>query len=161
MAQRACDLGINYFDCARLYWNGRSEEAYGAVLAPFRKNIFLTSKSWRGTRKEAEADLHLSLKALKTDHLDLWQIYSVSEMKEVDQIFGAGGAIDAFEAAKKAGKWPVGCTTLGQIEDDVRVAHQLKPLAGEEMAALRARASKLAGPALEDWKPNVKTNAGG
>jgi aryl-alcohol dehydrogenase-like predicted oxidoreductase len=49
VAQRAYDLGINYFDCARLYWNGRSEEAYGAVLAPFRKNIFLTSKSWRRT----------------------------------------------------------------------------------------------------------------
>ncbi len=29
------------------------------------------------------------------------------------------------------------------------------------MAALRARASKLAGAALEDWKPNVKTSAGG
>ena len=29
------------------------------------------------------------------------------------------------------------------------------------MAALRARASKLAGPTLEDWKPDVKTNAGG
>src|SRR5271169_7206054 len=42
---RAYELGINYFDCARIYWNGKSEEVYGDVLPPFRKNIFLTSKS--------------------------------------------------------------------------------------------------------------------
>ena len=37
---RAYELGINYFDNARLYWDGRSEEVYGAVLAPFRKAHF-------------------------------------------------------------------------------------------------------------------------
>jgi uncharacterized protein len=40
---RAYDLGINYFDTARIYWDGKSEEVYGAVLPPFRKNIFLTT----------------------------------------------------------------------------------------------------------------------
>src|SRR6202789_4735094 len=44
---RAYELGINYFDCARIYWDGKSEEVYGAVLPPFRKNIFLTTKSPR------------------------------------------------------------------------------------------------------------------
>ena len=39
---RAYELGINYFDCARIYWDGKSEEVYGAVLPPFRKQIFLT-----------------------------------------------------------------------------------------------------------------------
>ena len=42
---RAYELGINYFDCARIYWNGHSEEIYGQVLPPFRKQIFITSKS--------------------------------------------------------------------------------------------------------------------
>ena len=45
-----------------------------------------------------------SLRALKTDYLDLWQIHQVSTMEEVEQIFAPGGAIEAFEAAKKAGK---------------------------------------------------------
>src|ERR1035438_3589092 len=45
VTQRAYELGINYFDCARIYWNGKSEEVYGAVLPQFRKNIFLTTKS--------------------------------------------------------------------------------------------------------------------
>src|SRR3984957_15821809 len=101
---RAYELGINYFDTARIYWDGKSEEVYGAVLPPFRKNIFLTTKSPERSRKGAEADLEKSLRALKTDYLDLWQIHQVSEMSEVEQIFGPGGAIEAFEAAKKAGK---------------------------------------------------------
>src|SRR6202034_2755393 len=42
---RAYELGINYYDCARIYWNGKSEEVYGDVLPPFRKHIFLTTKS--------------------------------------------------------------------------------------------------------------------
>ena len=39
------ELGLRYFDCARLYWNGQSEEAYGLGLQGVRKNVFLTSKS--------------------------------------------------------------------------------------------------------------------
>ena len=101
---RAFELGMNYFDTARIYWNGRSEEVYGAVLPPMRKEIFLTTKSPERTKAGAERDLHLSLRALKTDYIDLWQIHQVGEMSEVDQIFAPGGAIEAFEAAKKAGK---------------------------------------------------------
>ena len=101
---RAYQLGITYFDCARKYWDGRSEEVYGAVLPHFRKNIFLTSKSLQRTRVGAESDLEASLRSLKTDYLDLWQIHQVNTMEEVEQIFAPGGAIEAFENAKKAGK---------------------------------------------------------
>ena len=68
-----------------------------------RKDVFITTKSTKRTRKGAEEELRLSLKRLKTDYVDLWQIHAVGEMDEVDQIFGPGGAIEAFEAAKKAG----------------------------------------------------------
>ena len=104
IVRRAYELGINYFDNARAYWDGQSEEVYGDVLPQWRKQIFLTTKSVGRDREGAEADLQLSLKALKTDYLDLWQMHSVSEMSDVDQIFAPGGAIEAFEAAKKAGK---------------------------------------------------------
>src|ERR1700691_3823518 len=89
---RAYELGINYFDCARLYWDGKSEEVYGAVLPPFRKNILLTTKSAQRSRKGAEADLASSLRALKTDHVDLWQIHQVGSLDEVEQIFAPRGA---------------------------------------------------------------------
>src|SRR4051794_2727321 len=45
------DLGVTYFDCARAYWDGRSEEAYGIGLEGVRKEIFLTTKSQARTAK--------------------------------------------------------------------------------------------------------------
>ena len=102
--RRVYDLGVTYFDCAHSYWGGRSEEAYGIGLNGLRKNIFLTTKTTKRSRKEAEDELHLSLKRLKTDYLDIWQMHSVQRKEEIDQILSPGGAIEAFEAAKKAGK---------------------------------------------------------
>ena len=98
------DIGMNYFDCAHSYWGGRSEEVYGDVLSEVRKHVFISTKSGDRTKKGAEAELHLSLKRLKTDYVDLWQMHGIQEKAEVARIFGPGGAIEAFEAAKKAGK---------------------------------------------------------
>jgi len=102
--RRVYELGINYFDCARSYWNGNSEEAYGIGLEGVRKNVFLTSKTTKRTRRETEQELALSLKSLKTDYLDIWQMHDVRNKEEIDRILGPGGAMEAFEAAKKAGK---------------------------------------------------------
>jgi uncharacterized protein len=102
--RRVYEMGVNYFDCARSYWGGKSEEAYGQGLAGLRKNIFLTTKSLKRTRQEAEDELHLSLRTLRTDHLDIWQMHSVSNQDDIERILGPGGAMEAFEAAKKAGK---------------------------------------------------------
>jgi uncharacterized protein len=104
VVRQAYDLGINYFDCAHAYWNGHSEEAYGDIIPDFRKNIFLTTKSTQRTRAKAESDLHASLAALRTDYLDLWQIHDVRTRDDIEAIFAPGGCIEAFEAAKKAGK---------------------------------------------------------
>jgi|SRR4051794_7691608 len=98
------DLGLRYFDCARSYWGGRAEEAYGIGLKGVRQNVFLTSKSTQKTRAKAEEELAASLKALQTDHLDLWQLHDVRTKEDIDRILGPGGAMEAFEAAKKAGK---------------------------------------------------------
>ena len=51
---------------------------------------------------------------------------------------------------------PLGCTTVGQIEDDVRIAQQFKPITAEEAEKIRRRATKLAGPRLENWKRDTK-----
>ena len=53
----------------------------------------------------------------------------------------------------------LGCTTIGQIEDDVRIAQQFKPMSQEQMAQVRERAVNLAGPRLENWKRDVKKQA--
>jgi len=183
-----------------------------------------------------------SLRLMKTDYVDLWQMHSIQTQDDIDKIFGPGGAIEAFEAAKKAGKcryvgftghhdpdthvamlkayehWDsilmplhaadpeylsfqkitlpvaqergigiqamkvfanafllrvlnaeeclryslslpvhcatVGCSTTGQLEDDVRVAQNFKPYTPEEMENLAKLGGPggLKGPALEYWK---------
>lgn len=103
------DLGVTYFDCARAYWGGRSEEAYGIGLQGLRNNVFLTTKTQKRTAKEAEHDLETSLRLLKTDYVDLWQVHAVQNQDDVERILGPGGAMEAFEAAKEAGK----CRLIG------------------------------------------------
>ncbi len=102
--RRVYELGVTYFDCARAYWDGRSEEAYGIGLEGVRKNVFLTSKSLKRSAKEARQDLETSLRLLKTDHVDLWQMHSIENQDDIARILAPGGAMEAFEAAKKAGK---------------------------------------------------------
>jgi predicted aldo/keto reductase-like oxidoreductase len=102
--RRVYDLGVTYFDCARSYWDGRSEEAYGIGLQGIRNDVFLTTKTQKRTAREAEQDLETSLRLLKTAYVDLWQVHAVQTRDEIDQILGPGGAIEAFEAAKEAGK---------------------------------------------------------
>jgi len=102
--RRMYDLGLTYFDCSRVYWDGRSEEAYGIGLQGVRKNVFLTTKTVKRTAKEVEQDLETSLRLLKTDYVDLWQVHLVQSRDEFDKILGPGGVLEAFEAAKKAGK---------------------------------------------------------
>jgi predicted aldo/keto reductase-like oxidoreductase len=55
----------------------------------------------------------------------------------------------------------LGCTTIGQIEDDVRIARQFKPLAEDQLAQIRERGAKLKGPRLEDWKIDTERAAAG
>lgn len=107
--RRMYDLGLTYFDCARAYWQGHAEEAYGIGLKGVRNNVFLTSKSAQRSAKGAQADLDTSLRLLQTDHLDLWQMHDLRTQKEIDEIFAPGGAMETFAAAKKAGK----CRLIG------------------------------------------------
>ena len=54
----------------------------------------------------------------------------------------------------------VGCTTLGQLEDDVRIAREFSPYSPQQMASLRRRAQGIKGPGLEDWKRDVEVRVG-
>lgn len=115
------DLGVRYFDCARMYWNGRSEEAYGIGLDGVRQDVFLSSKSAGRTAVDAQKDLETSLRLLRTDHVDLWQMHDIRTVDDVQAIMKPGGAMEAFEAAKKAGTCRlIGFT--GHFDPDAHVA---------------------------------------
>ena len=98
----AVEAGVNYFDVAPTY--GNAEELLGPALEPHRKNVFLACKTTQRRQTEAAAELDRSLTHLHTDHVDLYQLHAVTTAQEVEAIFGAEGALHAFEAAKKAGK---------------------------------------------------------
>jgi aryl-alcohol dehydrogenase-like predicted oxidoreductase len=97
----AIDLGINYCESARAY--AGSESYYGKALGGRRAEVFLTSKSHARDRRGALSHLHETLKNMKTDHLDLWQVHDIRTEEDVAGIFGPGGAIEAFVEAKEKG----------------------------------------------------------
>lgn len=101
LINRALDLGVTYFESARAY--SGSESYYGLALRDRRKEIFLTSKSHGRDKKTAMAHLRETLANMKTDYLDLWQVHDVRDEEEIAEIFGRGGAIEAFVEAKEKG----------------------------------------------------------
>ena len=99
LIERSLQLGIRYFDTAANY--GPSEDYLGKVLPSQRSDLFLASKTDQRDRDGAWRELERSLKRLKTDYLDLWQMHHVSFTEELDTIFSASGAMKAVEEAKE------------------------------------------------------------
>ncbi len=97
--ERAADIGITYFDTARVYQSGNNERMVGAALKGKRQRITLSSKSGGKTKEAALADLDTSLRELGTDHLDIWYLHAKTKPAEVTD-----DLIDAQQTAKKAGK---------------------------------------------------------
>lgn len=100
--KQAIDYGINYFDVAPSY--GDAEVKLGPALEPYRKSVFLACKTGKRTKNESRTELEQSLKNLRTDHFDLYQLHAVTNLKDVDTIFAPGGAIETFKEAKAEGK---------------------------------------------------------
>ena len=99
---QAFDAGINYFDVAPSY--GDAQQLLGPALKPYRDHVFLACKTGKRDKAGSEAALDESLKMLKTDHVDVYQFHAVTTMEDVHRIMGPGGAMETFQAARKAGK---------------------------------------------------------
>lgn len=102
MVAKAYELGVNYYDVSPKY--GNAEDRLGPALKPFRKDCFLACKTRERDAKGARLELELSLKKLKTDHFNLYQLHELSSVAEVEQAFDSGGAMETLIKAKKAGK---------------------------------------------------------
>jgi predicted aldo/keto reductase-like oxidoreductase len=103
---KAFDQGINYFDVAPAYGkDGDAEIKMGIGLQGIdRSRIFLACKTKMRDRDGARLELERSLKRLKTDYFDLYQMHAIFTEDEVTQALGPGGAIETFQAAKEEGK---------------------------------------------------------
>ncbi len=93
--------GVNYIDTARGYTV--SEEYLGYALEGIREHFVLATKSMARDKSGMEKDIEISLKNLRTDSIDLYQIHNPT-MFQLEQVIAPGGALEALLEAKAAGK---------------------------------------------------------
>jgi aryl-alcohol dehydrogenase-like predicted oxidoreductase len=102
----AVDAGVTFMDNAWEYHKGRSEEVMGEALVNRREQVFLMTKvctHGRGKR-EAMRQLEQSLRRLKTDYLDLWQIHECVYDNDPERHAESGGVFEALDTARQDGK---------------------------------------------------------
>jgi aryl-alcohol dehydrogenase-like predicted oxidoreductase len=106
IVHEAIEAGLTFMDNAWEYHEGKSEERMGRALVGRRDRVFLMTKCCTHGRdaKTAMRLLDESLRRLKTDYLDLWQLHEVAYQNDPERAFMKGGAIEALERAKRQGK---------------------------------------------------------
>ncbi|MFP7493725.1 aldo/keto reductase [Terribacillus saccharophilus] len=109
LLHEAQDLGINYFDTADLYDQGKNEEIVGKAFKGRRDQVILASKvgnklnpdgktwHWDASKSYIMSQIKESLRRLQTDYLDLYQLHGGTMDDDIDE------TIDAFETLKKEG----------------------------------------------------------
>lgn len=102
LMERLAQRGVNYIDTARGYTV--SEQFLGEALeGGLREKFVIATKSMSRTKEAMARDIDISLKNLRTDYIDLYQIHNPS-MAELEQVLAPGGALEALMEAKAAGK---------------------------------------------------------
>ena len=97
----AIDAGVNYFDVAPQY--GDAQERLGPALVGRRDGVFLACKTLARSKEEARLELEDSLRKLRTDRFDLYQLHAMTTEKDFAEATGPGGALEAFVAAREQG----------------------------------------------------------
>lgn len=101
LMHRLLDAGVNYIDTARGYTV--SEEYLGYGLEGIREHFILATKGRGWTKAEMEENVKISLKNFRTDYIDLYQFHNPS-LQDLETITAPGGALEALEEAKAAGR---------------------------------------------------------
>ncbi len=103
LVRKALDRGVNWVDSSPRY--GNSEPRLGRAIEPVRERLFVACKTQKRTYAEAKQQLDASLKRLRTDRIDLYQLHALKDMADdVDVAFGNNGALKLLIEARKAGK---------------------------------------------------------
>ncbi|NOZ22121.1 MAG: aldo/keto reductase [Planctomycetes bacterium] len=99
---RALDLGMNFVDTARNYRD--SETKIGNAISHRRAEFYLATKTTGRDAKSALSDLETSLRELKTEKIDLYQLHSVSDPDTWQQVMAKDGALEGLKKAQEQGK---------------------------------------------------------
>jgi len=95
------EAGVNHIDVAPSY--GQAEIRIGPWMPRERGRFFLGCKTMERTKEAAWKELRESLKRLQTETFDLYQCHAITTMEELDAVTMAGGALEAFEEARREG----------------------------------------------------------
>lgn len=157
--------GVNFIDTARAYTV--SEEYLGFALEGVRDRFVLATKSMARTKEAMAKDIDLSLKSLRTNYIDLYQIHNPNA-KDLEQVTSPGGALEALLEAKASGKIGHIGITLHSVDlfrkaidmpwvETVMFPYNIVETQGEELIAQCAKKNigficmkPLAGGAIED-----------
>jgi uncharacterized protein len=101
VVRHAYDLGMNYFDTARL--DGDSEEKIGVALEDVREKCVLATKTGSRTKKESLEDVRCSLKRLRTDRLNIIQLHGIDDEKTLAKAMGSDGSLQTCKVAQNEG----------------------------------------------------------
>ena len=99
---RAVERGVNNFDVAPTY--GDAQDRLGPALEPYREGVFLACKTTKRDKDGAAEELENSLKVLRTDHFDTYQLHGLQSLDDAKKAFAPGGAMETFVKAKEQGK---------------------------------------------------------
>ena len=101
LMEQLVQAGVNYIDTARGYTV--SEEYLGQALEGLRRHFVLATKSMSRDKAGMAADIETSLKNLRTDYIDLYQVHNPTA-EQLEAVIAPGGALEALLEAKAAGK---------------------------------------------------------
>lgn len=165
LINKLIEADVNFIDTARGYTV--SEEYLGYALEGVRDKFVLATKSMARTKEAMAKDIDISLKNLKTDYIDLYQVHNPSA-KDLDTVTSEGGALEALFEAREAGKIGHIGITLHSIElfekaleldwvETVMFPYNIVETQGEELIARCAQKNigficmkPLAGGAIDD-----------
>ena len=119
VVRRCYELGINFFDTARAYTV--SEERIGKALEDVRDRVYLATKSARRDGEGLLEELEVSLRNLRTEYVDLYQLHNISRREQWEQVQAPGGALEAARQALEEGK----IRHLGVTSHNPRLALEL------------------------------------
>lgn len=99
---KARELGINFIDTARGYTV--SEEFIGEALDGIRDKWIIATKSMARDKVAMKKDIDISLKNLRTNYIDLYQLHNIKTKEDLEKVLSEEGAYRALMEAKEAGK---------------------------------------------------------
>ncbi|MDC9597415.1 aldo/keto reductase [Xenorhabdus anantnagensis] len=152
----ALDMGVNFFDTADIYGKGESESALGDALYGRRHDVVIATKFGHdeaakgASRKAMTQCLHNSLKRLKTDYIDLYQLHAPDPLTPAEE------TISTLQSWVKAGKircYGICNVKSSEIEHYCRIA---QAMAGEPPASIQNPVNILNYQSYKEIQPSLK-----